>query len=155
MHLRRIDAERFAQHAKSGAASFVADAEPELYWLVSNAAGGCDVVFAHADYYLEPEAAEACEGYVVGANGWLFCAARGAVVWQLPLPSRFYSILRVDGNELLIHHEIGFMKVRCDGEVRLNVVTGLISSYRIDGDVLEYETLEGKPGRIQITGRTA
>lgn len=42
------------------------------------------------------------------------------------------------------------MKIGCDGKVRLSVISGLLSTYTLDGDMLRYETFEGERGALRV-----
>ena len=150
IQIERIDAERFRSYSESGAVSLLTDADPEMFWLISGPMREWNIVVAHAECHLSPEASLVCDGCAVGANEWLFYVSRGTVSWKQHLPSRFYSFVREIDGELLIHHEIGFMKIACDGKIRLNEITGLLSTYTLDGDVLNYETFEGDKGTLRV-----
>jgi hypothetical protein len=150
MKIHRIDAERFHQYSESGAVSLIADPDYDMFWLISSPSLEQDIVVAHADYHLDPEASVVCHGCAVGANEWLFYVHRGALTWKHQLPSRFFSFVRAFDSELLIHHEIGFTKIGCDGRVRLSAITGLLSIYTLDGDMLRYETFEGEKGALRV-----
>lgn len=143
-----IDRPAFERASGAGALALTVDAEPELFWRVSSSAA--DIFIGHSDDYVVPEAFEVCEGCVVGANEWLFLVRAAGVVWRIHLAGRFYTIVQMWGDEMIVQHEIGFTRVSCDGQVKADIITGLLSSYRIDDDLLTFETLEGETGALRL-----
>lgn len=107
-------------------------------------------MLAHANYHLTPEAFSLCGGYVIGANESLICVRAKQVAWTLQLPCRFYTIVCEVRTDMLVQHEIGFMKVTCDGDVKLSAITGLLDSFTLEHDRLRYRTLEGLDGVIRL-----
>ena len=145
-----IDRETFDLAVAGGALVFAADERPVFYWRIPLPGAGAELFLSHDDYHLEPSGSPLCGGWVVGINRWVFCVRAGEIAWRVPLPYVFYAVIAEYTDGFLLQHEIGFMKIGCDGAVLLDAFTGLISSYAIVDGVLEYRTLEGEAGAIVL-----
>lgn len=145
-----IDGPAFQQASASGALVLTIEPQPELYWRISSSAAGCDIFVGHSNYHLMPEAFELCGGCLVGVNEWLFLLRPAGVAWRIHLAGLFFTVVRASADEVIVQHEIGFTRVACNGQVRSDVMTGILSSFNIDDDLLTFETLEGETGVVRL-----